>query len=55
MVWSKDLNFLGSKFLEFPGTGELSKRAGRAAQCYSIWRIGADIGLAGYGQYLIYD
>ena len=53
MVWSKDLDTLESNILEFVRTGKLSKRTGRAAQCYSLWRIGADIGLASEGQRLI--
>ena len=53
MVWSKDLDTRESKILKLVRTSNLSKRTGRAAQCYSLWRIGADIGLAGEGQRLI--
>lgn len=53
MIWCVDLDTLG--ILETSGFCKLSEHARRAAHCYSVRRIGADIGFASQGKYLIQE
>lgn len=54
MVWCVDLDVGALEILE-TGSAKSSERAGRAAHRYSVWRIGANIGLASQRQCLIYE